>query len=226
MTVGGAVALVDDVREGLECPCDLPAKADQVPVEPLQQDQRRNQERRVPEVRLGRDREGRAERNLGCRGEEVCLDHRRPGGNAVDESLHRRKGHPEDREPEQVVGEHDRARGGTGEDVRVAAGESREPQREGANDALAPRIAGEPPDREAPDYADEQCRPGAEQECTSGDDRRGDRKAVGDGLVGAEIVVSAMEELGGNHRRREQRKRAHRREHEHMPVDRRAPRIP
>jgi hypothetical protein len=35
-----------------------------------------------------------------------------------------------------------------------------------------------------------------------------------------------MQQLGSDHRSREQRKRAHRRDHEHMPVDRRASRIP
>ena len=226
MTVGRAVALVDDVREGLECRCDLPAR-------PIRRQWSRSSRisagtRSAAYQRFDSAAIARAAPrvDLGCGGEEVRLDHRRPGGNAVDERLHGREGHPEDREPEQVVGEHHRARGGAGEDVRVAAGEPREPQREGADDGLAPRISGEPPDREAPGCADEQRRPGAEHESSGGDDRRRDGEAVGDGLVGAEIVVSAMQELGGDHRRREQRKRAHRREHEHMPMDRRALRVP
>ena len=105
---------------------------------------------------------------------------------------------------------------------------TRQPQRERANRALAPCVSGEAADREAAHATDEQCRPGTEDESGRGDDRRGDGEAVGHCLVAAEIVVPAMQQLGSDHRRRDQRERArrHRRKHEHMPVDRRPPRIP
>ena len=53
----------------------------------------------------------------------------------------------------------------------------------------------------------EQCRPGPSTRAPAATIGAVTEEAVGDGLVGAEIVVSAMEDLGGDHNRREQRKR-------------------
>ena len=77
---------------------------------------------------------------------------------------------------------------------------TREPQREGANDALAPRIAGEPPDR-GPDPPTSSAGQGPRTRAPAATIGAVTEK-VGD-TVGAEIVVSTMKELGGDHRRRE-----------------------